>query len=660
VTRLGKRRSFDQPDPEGEQNAHDHSGRAPLIGSHEMATPYWARFHEQTSTATVWSVAKAAPRMVAILSSWAWKVSPPLAAFALVSQVLAAVAAVVGFLAAVDVFGGLLAQAPTSERVLSTLPALAQVATAAAVRGLLMVGAGAAQAALAPQIEQRAQDDLYAGLAEVELLAFDDADFTQLVERASRHGLVAIREGVNLVGSLLTAAVSLISAVAAIGLLHPLLVLLVLLTGLPQAWTVLRAAQLQLASFARTTSQERRRDVTGDLISERHNAAEVRALTAQRVLMDEHRRITADLTAEARRIGLQLTAILAGGRALSAGCAVAGYGLLGFLVYIGFLPLALAGAAVVMLRASTPAITNGILVVNQLFESGIYINLYNECLADVRARHRRSLGLSLKGDPELISLTNVSFRYPSQSKCALQDISLELRRGEVIALVGENGSGKTTLAKLLTGLYVPTHGIVAWDGASTADVAPTELHERVAVVFQEPVRWPMTAENNVRIGRLSRADPDGSVFADVAARSGADSVLSDLPDGPSTVLSRAFQNGHDLSGGQWQRISVARGLYRDAALIVADEPTASLDARAEDAVFRSLRAMSDDRGDGCGRITVLVTHRLANIRFADRIIVLEKGRIIEQGTHEELMRNKKSYHHLFSLQARSYAVERVT
>ena len=247
-------------------------------------------------------------------------------------------------------------------------------------------------------------------------------------------------------------------------------------------------------------------------------------------------------------------------------------------------------------------------------------------------------------------MDGVSFRYPGQDERALTDVSLTLRRGEVIALVGENGSGKSTLAKLLAGLYLPETGVVAWDGVDTASLDAAALHERIAVVLQDPLHWPMTAENNVRIGRLDRSDPGDAAFADATARSGADAVLATLPEGAATMLSRQFQQGRDLSGGQWQRLSVARGLYRDAPLVIADEPTAAMDARAEHAVFTALRGLG-----GSERITVLVTHRLANVRHADQIVVLEGGRVTELGTHAQLMARHGTYHELFSLQARAYA-----
>jgi len=339
------------------------------------------------------------------------------------------------------------------------------------------------------------------------------------------------------------------------------------------------------------------------------------------------------------------------GRTLSGIGTAGAYLVLALLIYLGVLPLALAGAAAVAMRTAAQAVSRVVFEINHLYEASFYLALYRSCLTDAGRRHRPAATAQLKGDPEQIELAGVCFRYPSESTDALTDIDATLRRGEVVALVGENGSGKSTLAKLITGLYLPGQGRVTWDGVDTAGVDARALHDRVAVVLQEPVRWPMTAENNVRIGRLQRADP-GSMHRDAAARdSGADTVVAELDSGWSTVLSRIFQTGRDLSGGQWQRMSVARGLYRDAPVVIADEPTAALDARAEQAVFGTLHGRT---GTGAGRITVLVTHRLANVRSADQILVLERGRIIERGRHDDLMAERGTYFELFTLQARSY------
>jgi ATP-binding cassette subfamily B protein len=180
------------------------------------------------------------------------------------------------------------------------------------------------------------------------------------------------------------------------------------------------------------------------------------------------------------------------------------------------------------------------------------------------------------------------------------------------------------------------------------------IHQRIAMVMQDPARWPMTAEDNIRMGRLDRDDPIGVAAA--ARESGADTVIAELPAGMHTVLSRLFRSGRDLSGGQWQRISVARGIYRDAPILVADEPTAAMDARAEDAAFRALQRLSHG---GAGRTTILITHRLANIQHADLIVVLDRGRVTEQGTHRELIALGGTYAELFALQAAGYRHELV-
>lgn len=633
---------------------HEAPDAAPLIGADDLAIPYWAEAYEAQARASVWAVAGTAPRTLAVLASFAWRASPRLTVSALALELAGAVATTLGLLATATVFVQLLAEGPTPERVLAALPALASVAVVLIARGLLQAARGAVWAHLTPRIEQCAQDDLFAGLVTVDLLAFDDPDFTSLVERASVRGLYVIRNGARLAGVLLTATVSVLAAVVAAGVLHPVLAPLVALSALPRAWASLRQAQEEIASFVRRSSNERRQDVTGNLMSRRDSAAEIRAFTAEQRLLAEHRRITEHLTLEAVRVGRRQNVLAIAGQGLAGIGTACGYAALGLLIYRGGLPLALAGTAAVAMRTANQSISNGVFAVSNLFEVGVIIELYRDCLKDIAARHRKPATHQLSADPTVIELTDVSFRYPAQDEDVLHNIELTLRAGQVVALVGENGSGKSTLAKLITGLFLPREGTVRWDGISTEHLDSTQLHERVAVVMQDPLRWPVTAANNIRIGRLDRHDPDGTAFDDAGAHSGADAVLAELPRGHDTMLSREFQTGHDLSGGQWQRISVARGIYRDAAVVIADEPTSAMDARAEHAVFTALRELSNDRNDGHPRITVLITHRLANIRTADTIVVLEQGRITEQGTHQQLIEAGGTYHHLFTLQANAY------
>lgn len=645
----------DAPDPDPDVRRNGVApGRAPLIGSDDIATPQWAEGVEATANASIWAMATAAPRTMALAARWAWQCAPRLTVLAVLVQLVAGAVTAFGLLATADVFTQLLAQGPTPDRVLAALPAIALVVAAAATRGLLDAAVGAVQGALIPRVEQRAQELLHAAVLDVELVAFDDADFAELVDRASMHGLPRVRGVVRDSGDLLAGLIALVASVTTAGLLHPVLAPVVLIAALPQGWASVRSARLMFASAMRMFSRNRRLGVVSRLITGRDQAAELRAFTTQPALLAEHHRIAGEITADAVRTERDRTLVLLVGRTFTGVGTALAYTVLALLLYASLLPLALAGAAALAMRTASQAVRTVVFEVNGLYEASYYIAIFRACLDDAAGRRRAGATAALRGGPKVIELAGVGFRYPGESGFALREVDVTLRRGEVVALVGENGSGKSTLAKLITGLYLPATGTVSWDGIDTAAVAAADLHERVAVVLQEPVRWPMTADNNVRIGRLSRPDPDAA-HRDAAARdSGADAVVAELPTGWTTVLSREFQAGRDLSGGQWQRLSVARGLYRDAPLVIADEPTAALDARAEHAVFDTLHGRT---GAGRGRITVLVTHRLANVRYADRILVLERGRIIERGRHDQLMALRGTYFELFTLQARAYGGE---
>jgi ATP-binding cassette subfamily B protein len=242
---------------------------------------------------------------------------------------------------------------------------------------------------------------------------------------------------------------------------------------------------------------------------------------------------------------------------------------------------------------------------------------------------------------------DVGFRYPGSEAWAVRHLNLTISAGEVLALVGENGAGKTTIVKLLARLYDPTEGRVLLDGRDLRDYDLEELRRRVGVIFQDFVRFHFTAGENIGMGLVSRLD-DRDRVRDAAQRSLADQVVARLPRGFDQPLGRRFDEGVDLSGGEWQKIAIARAYMRDADVLILDEPTAALDARAEFEVFQRFRDLSRSR------TVVLISHRFSTVRMADRVVVLADGRVAEEGSHAELIGKGGRYAELFELQAAGY------
>ncbi|MEU7654319.1 ABC transporter ATP-binding protein [Micromonospora taraxaci] len=613
----------------------------------ELEDPDWLHHAHEFAHTGFWAVARRLPRLVreAVGLAWATNRRDTVASIGL--NVAAGVMTTFGLLATTSVLSELFAAGPTPDRVRAALPALVVAAAAVSARGGLAIAAGWAQARLTPQINYQVELRLFEATTAVELAAFDDAGFAEEMDRARDRGMAEAAYIVSHTVNLVTGVVGMLATAVAVTVIQPLLLPCLLLAAVPQAITAVRMARREyLAMLARITRQ-RRMWMLAHLMANRHTAAEVRAYQMRDFLLAEYRGVMAVETRAQLRLVRAQTGTRVGG-ATVAGLATFGvYAVLGGLLLAGMVALAAAATALLALQSARNSLGVAVIATNSLYEDALYYQDYRDFLS--RAHARVPIGGDRVVDGvQVIELDEVSLRYPDTDTPAVDRVSLTVRRGEVVALVGENGSGKTTLAKLIAGLYRPTGGVIRWDGVDAAELDPRALGAQVAVMTQEWWKFPFTAGQNIRVGRHDRPpDRSGPSVQEAASAAAAHDMIVGLPHGYDTLLDREFKDGHELSGGQWQRLVAARGLYRDAALLICDEPSAALDARAEHALFQHLRRRPD-------RAVVLITHRLANVRHADRIFVLERGRLVQHGSHDELMAAGGRYRELFNLQASGY------
>ncbi|HLX48026.1 MAG TPA: ABC transporter ATP-binding protein [Streptosporangiaceae bacterium] len=610
----------------------------------ELTASYWQAYDQRMASTGFRAIARQFPSIVGQAMRLAGAANRRDLVATIGLNLASGVFAGYALFATTGVLEALFAAGPTPHRVRAALPSLALVAASVAARSGLQVAAGWAQSRLQPQVDRVVELRLFSLTTEVELAAFDDADFHDAMRRARDRGLYSAPQVVADVINCVTGAVGIISAAVVLTVLQPLLLGLLVLAELPGGWAAVRTARIGYTTSFALADSRRRKWILTDLMAERRTAAELRSFTLREFLLSRVSRLAAyerdaQLRAARRQAATRVMASAASGVA-TAGVYVA----LGLLLAAGVVPLAVAGTAVLAIRNAQSSLASLLYAVNQCYEEGLYFSDYLAFCAD--AARRAQPGGELAAPPafDRITADEVTFSYPGESTPALRGVSMEIGRGEVVALVGENGSGKTTLAKIIAGLYQPDSGAVRWDQTPISDLVSEQLRDRIAVIAQDHANWPLTVRHNIAMGRP--ADP--ALLAQAAAAADADTVIDGLPHGYDTLLDRQFKDGAELSGGQWQRVAVARGFYRSAPLLIMDEPTAALDARAEYALFSSIRRHAE------GRSILIITHRLASARHADQIYVLHEGRVIEQGRHPELMALGGQYAELYRLQASQY------
>lgn len=537
-------------------------------------------------------------------------------------------------------------------------PDLAELAPALIAFGLLMVVVAVATVAQREQqvilgefVQKHTTGRVLDVSTRVDLIDYDRPAFHDQLQRARVNANIRPMQITNGVLGLLGSGAAVVAVGAALLWIEPLVVVLIVLGGIPSLFLNRLSSKLMHAFSVRQTPNDRRRGYLYQVLTRKEEAQEVRAFGSGDFLRAEHDRLyderIVDLRSVLRRrmlygmvVGLTTAAVTLGAITMLLAFVRSGR------VTVGDAAAAL--GAVIVLAGRIRGLMGS---TGSLYEGALFLKDFTD-FVDIETREplaTKSAPAGKVGDAPFdeIEFESVSFTYPSRQTPSLTDISLSIRKGEVIALVGENGSGKTTLTKLLAGLYHPTAGTIKWDGKDVADIDPAVLQSHITLIFQDFARYFLTARENVAVSRFSDVE-DLERVRDAARLAGVDSFLEELPLGYESLLGSSFVGGVDLSIGQWQRIALARAYFRDAPMLILDEPTASLDPRGEYDVFQQVRRLAE------GRTVVLVSHRFSSVRAADRILVLEAGRIIEDGNHHSLLAQEGLYSELFSLQAEGY------
>jgi ATP-binding cassette, subfamily B, bacterial len=581
-----------------------------------------------------------------------WSTSRPLtfalAALTLVAGVLPAAIAYVGaqivdaVVAAIGVRGA--AGAVDASVVLGyvALEGVLVAALAAAQRGL-----STCQSLLRAQLGQRVNEMILEKALTLDLRQFEDSEFYDKLTRARREAssrpLALVMSSFGLVQN----GVALLSFGALLAQFSPWAVAVLLLAGLPSFAAEAKFSGDAFRLFRWRSPETRMQMYLETVIAREDHAKEVKLFDLGPRLLDRYRQIFRKVFREDRELTIRRDTWGFFLGLLSTGAFYGAYAWVAISAVRGQITIGQMTMYVLLFRQGQAAVSASLSAIGGMYEDNLYLSTLYEYLGTpvTPASGTATVGTAPGTG---LSFERVTFTYPGATTPAVEDVSFTLRPGTSLALVGENGSGKTTLIKLLTRLYTPDSGRITLDGVDLADWQPAALRRRIGVIFQDFARYQLKVGENIGAGDVSHFE-DEARWREAAALGMAAPFIEGLPGGYGTQLGKWFKDGRELSGGQWQKVALSRAFMReDADILVLDEPTAAMDARAEAEVFERFQALARSR------MVILISHRFSTVRMADQILVIEGGRVIERGSHDELMQLAGHYSGLFALQARGY------
>ncbi len=580
---------------------------------------------------------------------WVWVAARRPFALTLVAEVIAAIALTVILLCGRALAGDLTGD-QTVDSVRDLLPEVLCLGFALFVSGLAMVVQREARVVVTEQVLHHLEAEIIEIAGSVDYERFEEQRFHDLLGRATSHGA---RQAMQMAYDLVGLANSLIMSVALLSVLGsatPSILPALVLIAIPFVVAARLSARLAFRTVHELTADDRLRSSLFWTLAGAGAGKEVRVFALHRPLQERWAALYEGRIDRMERVAWKRMAF-------NGLASLASSGLVAVLLLVIVneavderITLADAAIAIVALQQLSVRIRTTASATGSLQESALFLDDFQE----FRELHRPQ---DLAGDVEPLDpfrslrIEGLGFRYPGTDRLVLEDVSLEIAKGEVVALVGVSGGGKSTLAHLVAGLYQPTAGRISWDGVDIAEIPRSTYWRSVAVVYQDFVEYQLTARENIAISDYRRLD-DIDAAVEAAKRAAIDHAIERLPAGYESMLSRAFEGGADLSQGEWQRVAVARAFFRQAPLLILDEPASALDALAERELYERLGELTADRS------VLLISHRFSTVRLADRIYVVDDGRIIEHGTHRELMNLDGQYAKMFRVQASAYTDQR--